>query len=268
MYGSAGRVGVIEISSSVALSAELPSALAPDYLAVFSRIRLPRQEVSVAALETMLRSRELELAAEQLADADVDLITFGCTSASFINGPGWDEQLSARIEATAGVPATTTTTAVLAALRSSGAQRIGVATPYPQDINAVERRFFDAAGFEVVCIEGLGLKTDREIGALSLERVKRLAGSVAKTPSDLIFLSCTNMPTLPLLADLEHTANRPIVSSNSATIWDAQRRLETITQSTIDSERRGPPGVAANASGPSDSIPSGQDPPARRSTRS
>ncbi len=225
MYGSAGRLGVIEISSSVALSAELPRALPSNALAVFARIRLPGQEVSVAALDAMLRSRDLEAAAEQLADADVHLITFACTSGSLIHGPGWDEELIERMAAVSGIPCTTTTTAVLASLRFLDAQRIGVGTPYPDEVNKAERRFLEAMGFDVVCMKGLNLGTDREIGQLSLEQVERLALSVAHTRSDAIFLSCTNMPTLPLLDDLTRAVGRPVVSSNSATIWDARRRL-------------------------------------------
>lgn len=229
MYGSAGRLGVIEISSSVALSAELPGALPPNALAVFARIRLPAQEVSVAALDAMLSSRDLEVAAEQLADADVDLITFACTSGSLIHGPGWDQKLIDRIQAASGIPATTTTTAVVERLRFLGARRIGIGTPYPEDVNEAERRFVEAMGFAVVHMQGLDLKTDREIGGLSLEQVERLALSVAQTRSDVVFLSCTNMPTLGLLDDLEKAVGRPVVSSNSATIWDARRRLDAMT---------------------------------------
>ena len=232
MYGSAGRLGVIEISSSVALSAELPRVLPSNVLAVFARIRLPGQEVSVAALDAMLRSLDLETAAEQLVDADVDLITFACTSGSLIHGPGWDEKLIERMVAVAGIPATTTTTAVIASLRFLGAQRIAVGTPYPDDINEAERRFLEAMGFEVVRIEGLNLGTDREIGKLSLEQVERLAFSVAQTDSDAIFLSCTNMPTLSLLDNLNSVLGRPVISSNSATIWDARRRLGVPARST------------------------------------
>jgi len=181
--------------------------------------------VSVAALDAMLRSRDLEAAAEQLADADVDLITFGCTSGSLIHGLGWDDKLIDRIGAASGIPATTTTTAVIEILRFFGARRIGVGTPYPDDVNNAERRYLEAMGFEVGVHGRFGSEERREIGALSLERVERLALSVAQTRSDVVFLSCTNMPTLPLLDDLENAAGRPVVSSNSATIWDAQRRL-------------------------------------------
>ncbi len=228
VLGAAGRIGVIEISSSIALSAELPTALPADVVAVFARIRLPGYEVSVPALDAMLRSRDLEVAAEQLADADVDLITFACTSGSLLHGPGWDRTLVERIVAASGIPATTTTTAVMDNLHQLGVRRIGVGTPYPDDVNEAERRFLEATGFDVVCMEGLDLKTDGAIGRLPLERVRRLALSVAQADSDAIFLSCTNMPTLALLDELSVTLDRPILSSNSATIWDARRRLEAM----------------------------------------
>lgn len=225
MYGSAGRIGVIEISSSVALSAEMPTALPVGVLAVFARIRLPAQEVSVAALDAMLRSTDLESAAEQLADADVSLITFACTSGSLIHGPGWNQKLIQRIESASGASATTTATAVVDALRHVGGKRLSVGTPYPDDVNKAERAFLEAVGFEVAHMEGLGRSTDRAIGRLSPEQVRRLALAVAETPSDAVFLSCTNMPTLSLLEELKRTVGRPVVSSNSATIWDACRRL-------------------------------------------
>jgi len=81
-------------------------------------------------------------------------------------------------------------------------------------------------------MEGLNPRTDREIGALPLERVEHLALSVAQTLSDVVFLSCTNMPTLPLLDDLGNTAGRPVIRSNSATIWDALRRMNVIPSRT------------------------------------
>lgn len=144
VYASTGRLGVIKISSPAAISAELPSALPPGILGVFARLRLPEQGVSVAALGAMLRSRDLEFAIEQLADADVILITFACTSESLIHGPRWDQELIVRIDTAACISATTATTAVIATLRVLGARRIGVAIPSPDDVNEAERRFLES----------------------------------------------------------------------------------------------------------------------------
>jgi len=225
MYGTRGRIGLIDVSSCVALSAELPLAVPRDVVAITSRIRLRDQEVSVDALDAMARSSELETAAAQLADADVDVIAFACTSASFLHGAGGDAQLAERITGATGIPATTTATAMVAALRALDVRRVGVGTPYPDAVNAAERAFLEAAGFDVVHIEGLGLRQDREIAALAREDVAGLARRVGATPSDAVFLSCTSLPTLPLLHELEQQLGRPVLSSNAVTIWDALRRI-------------------------------------------
>jgi maleate cis-trans isomerase len=57
------------------------------------------------------------------------------------------------IERTARVPAVATSRSVVAALRSFGAQRISVATPYPEWNNQRLRAYLAAQGFEVLNLE-------------------------------------------------------------------------------------------------------------------
>jgi maleate isomerase len=222
MYGRNGRIGVIELSSSTAATAEFEMVLrgCDDVLAVVSRLRLPDRAISVDALGAMLDSDELELAALQLADASVDVITFACTTGSLLRGPGYDRRLAERIEAATGVRATTTASAVVKVLQAAGVRTVSVGTPYNAELNELERAFLVESGFEVVHIEGLSLRDDLELDALEWPAVRELAESVSRHTADATFLSCTNLPTLPLLRELEALHGRPVVSSNSATIWD------------------------------------------------
>ncbi|MFX0210588.1 MAG: maleate cis-trans isomerase, partial [Candidatus Hodarchaeota archaeon] len=43
--------------------------------------------------------------------------------------------------------------------------------------------------------------------------------------SDGIFISCTNLPTISNIAQLEEELRVPIISSNTSTIWKAIRKL-------------------------------------------
>jgi maleate isomerase len=223
MYGRNGRVGIIELSSSTATSAEFDMVLREhdDVLAVVSRLRLPDRAISVDALSAMVESEELETAAVQLADASVDVIAFACTTGSLLGGPGYDHRLAERIHAATGVRATTTASAVVRALRAASVRTVAVGTPYNDELNALERAFLEQSGFEVVHIEGLALLDDLELDALGWQAVRDLAESVSGHGADATFLSCTNLPTLPLLSELETLHDRPVISSNSATIWDS-----------------------------------------------
>jgi maleate isomerase len=170
--------------------------------------------------------RWTEEEALKLASAQVSLIVYACTSGSLFNGLGHDIALSQRIGLLTGASALTTATAVLEALRTLGVSSVSVGTPYLPEVDEAEKRFLEQNGLEVVTIKGMGLKHNRKIGRIKPSDVFRLAMSFRSDPSQGIFLSCTNMPTLSVIERLERETGKPVVSSNRATLWAALKRLE------------------------------------------
>ncbi len=156
---------------------------------------------------------------------NVGVIVFACTTGSLVHGIGWDRELIGRIERAGGRPATTTTTAVLAALRAVGATSLAIATPYMDDLNRIERAFFAESGFRVAEIAGLGCATDAEIGRLEPEEAAVLAERVDTPDVDAVFISCTNWHCLPAVASMERRFGKPVVTSNQAGAWAALRRI-------------------------------------------
>ena len=198
----------------------------PDDVAVYAApIILPRGEVTAPALAEMLEGDQLERAAELLVWSDVDVIVFACTSGSLVHGVGWDRVVAGRIERASGRPATTTTTAVLAALQAVNATSVAVATPYLEEINVIERRFLEARGFAVASIDGLGCATDAEIGRLEPADAVSLVERVDTPAADAVFISCTNFHCLPAIALLERRLGKPVVTSNLAGAWAALRQI-------------------------------------------
>lgn len=223
-WTDAVRLGFIELSTSIAVSAELPGALPAGAEALLTRLRLPAGEVSAAALATMVDSDRLEEAARELADGGAAVVAFACTTGSLIRGAGFDRELAERMERASGVRATTTSTALLAALSELGARRVAVATPYVDELNDLEVRFLEAAGFEVTALRGLGIASDPEIARVPYARTRELVlEAVAAGDADAVFISCTNLPTLALLGQLEKELGRPVISSVAVTIWHALR---------------------------------------------
>jgi maleate isomerase len=224
VYAWRATIGVIDLATSVTILPEYYRVVPDGVVALSARLVLPRGEATEAALVEMTESDALETAAASLAWARPDVITFACTTGSLVKGPGWDKVLRDRIEARTQVPATTTSTAVLAAFGAVSARRLGVATPYLDELNRREREFFEAQGYEVVAIRGLGIRDDRTIGAQSPQTAYRLAREVNRPEVDCLFVSCTNFATIPIIAALEADTGKPVVTSNQATIWDSLRR--------------------------------------------
>jgi maleate isomerase len=225
MYGARGRVGLITLASDTSVLPEY-LRLMPEGVAVYpAPIVLPRGEVTPAALDEMLADDQLERAASLLTWAGVDVIVFACTTGSLVHGVGWDRELIARIERASGVPATTTATAVIAALRAVEAKTLAVATPYIAELNEIERRFLEESGFQVAAITGLGCATDPEIGQLTPEDASDLVARVDSADADTIFISCTNFHCVEAVATIEHEHQKPVVTSNLAGAWAALRQI-------------------------------------------
>ena len=225
MYGKRGRIGLITMASDSSVLPEYSRVMPDDVAAYAAPIVLPRGEVTATALSEMLEGDQLERAAELLVWTDVDVIVFACTSGSLVHGVGWDREIAGRIERASGRPATTTTTTVLAALRAVGATSLAIATPYLEEINAIERRFLEASGFAVAGISGLGCATDAEIGRLEPADAVSLVERVDTPEADAVFISCTNFHCLSAIASLERQLAKPVVTSNLAGAWAALRQI-------------------------------------------
>lgn len=218
------RLGLLIPPANVVMEPEL-NHWSPPSVTVHAH-RLHRHTVPMVTPESLMEMFEkLEESASLLAMAKVDLMVFGCTSASLLEGVGWDQQLSQRLEATTGIPSIATATAVIEALRSLGIQRVAVATPYPEEVNRREAAFLEGNGISVVNLEGLGYKDSYRIPTTPLEQVYQLARKADCPEAEGIFISCTGLSTMGIIDRIEADAAKPVVTSNQASLWLALERL-------------------------------------------
>jgi len=160
-----------------------------------------------------------------------DLICLGCTSGSFIGGPGYDQKLIERIERASGSPATTTTTCVLELLTDMGIRKMVLVGPYTDLVLETEVAFFNAQGFETIYIKGSGLgyveQTDYFTFMMdpygSYKLVKN--GAKAVPDADCVFLTCMASPLLGIADVLEDEIGKPVISSLSATLYGVLKKL-------------------------------------------
>jgi maleate cis-trans isomerase len=222
-YGWRAAVGVILPSANTVMEPEL-ARLAPEGV-TFHAARTPvRGLPSQASLDEMAQGTEA--AALDLVSAEVDLILYGCTSGSFMTDAA---HLTARLTGLTGIPATTTAAAAIAALRELGVRRVALSTPYRQFITDGEAAWLEAEGFAVSSALGLDMgATERErrgINRIPPEACYRLGRAADRPDADALFLSCTAMASLPVVAALERDLGKPVVTSNLASAWHALQLL-------------------------------------------
>jgi maleate isomerase len=186
-------------------------------------VRMPLEDVTADSLDAMAK-RAVECA-ELLSHADVDVVAYACTTGSLLHGHGFDAELEAELAATADCPAVATALSVERAFAALDCERIALATPYVEDLTQREVEYLNESGYEVVAVDGRGVKSNTDIGSLASEDAYRQARTVvaAADDPDAVFVSCTNYPSLSIVDPLERDLGLPVVTSNAATLWDALR---------------------------------------------
>jgi len=219
--GWRGRIGLITPSPGSATEAEL-NRYRPEGVAVLTT-RIPLLGISVEALDKM--NRYMDEAALLLASAEVDVIAFGCTAGSLLHGPGYDREITGRLERLTGKAATTTSTGVLEALAALEVGTVAVATPYAAEINQAEKAFLEGSGFRVASIIGPELSDPKLVPQIPPGQMYRLARDADRADADALFISCTGLHVLDIIGPLESDLGKPVLTSNQATLWSALNRL-------------------------------------------
>ena len=222
MYGRRGRIGLMLPTGNSVMEPEF-QRMAPEDVTTHAN----RVELKDVTRESLLGMEADTLrSARQIAQTRVGVIAFGCTSGSFVGGPSYDARLMGMIEEETGVPTTTTTTAVVRALRALGVERIALATPYIDEVTQLEVDYLQDNGFEVTAWQGGGIVEVADIQECPPEVSERRARAVDNDRAEAVFISCTGFRTIENLARLEADLGKPVISSNQATFADCLRILK------------------------------------------
>ncbi len=134
-----------------------------------------------------------------------------------------DRTLCARITEATGIPATTSTLAIDAALRANAQRRIAFVTPYTPAYAAKIPPNFAAAGYTVVAEAHANLSDNLAYAALPDADIVAMIRHVAASRPDAIIPYCTNLPAAHLVPALERELGIPIYDSTAAGVWAALR---------------------------------------------
>lgn len=213
----AKRIGLIYMASSTLMEAEMNAMATPEVTVHTSRVTLP--SVTVEGIDAMMKSPELKTAVDLVAQAPLDVLLFGGTSASFLHGTAWDNLLIERFTGWSDITSTTTSTASIAALKQVEAGPISLVTPYRQEVVDRATRFFEENGHPVLSNCGLGITSDQELAEVPLERVYDLAIETDTDEASAVFISCTNFASVGAIAALEEALGKPVISAVQASFW-------------------------------------------------
>ena len=173
--------------------------------------------------ENLLKMAPLltEAASLILPGESLDVVVYGCTSASVVIGD--DMVRDAIAKAKPDTPVVTPSSAARDALRTLGVRRVSILAPYITEVSARIGAYFEKEGFEIASLDCLGLEDDRDIARVSPSSIVDVAANCCAPDADALFLSCTALRAAEVADEIEARLGKPVVTSNQAMIWRALR---------------------------------------------
>ncbi len=219
--GWRGKIGLIMPSVQTATE-PIYNRISPPGVDFFASRILIRGDVST---EHENMEKEAFRAAEELASAKVDCIAYCCTVSGIILGIEKDREFCLRMEKETGILTTSTLSAMLEGLRVLGLKKLVMISPYREETHIAEERFFEDNDFTLIKSHSLGIKSGAEFSLVTPEEIYRISKENWDEKADGLFISCMNFNAMPCIDSLERDLGKPVLTSQSATLWKALRML-------------------------------------------
>tara|TARA_B100001093_G_scaffold167315_1_gene159933 strand:- start:1224 stop:1967 length:744 start_codon:yes stop_codon:yes gene_type:complete len=158
-----------------------------------------------------------------LPDQNLDCVAYGCTSGTI--AAGYSSIFEKVNLAKPNTKVTTPITSAVNALRALKINKLSIFTPYTNEINQSVINYFKKNDIEISELSFFDIESDLDIGKVDPEYLFDVLSKINLTNSDALFVSCTALPVLSIIKDLEKKTSKIILSSNQTLIWDTLKNI-------------------------------------------
>ena len=220
-------LGVIALATDLTSEQDF-ARIIPHDKARFFTTRVAYQNPSTPENMRKMEPRLADATDLILPGIPLDAICFSCTAASVVIG---DESVERAIHnVRPNVPVVTPTGAARKALTALEAGRIAILTPYLVETSEPMAEYFHRSGFEVTRFECFGIEDDRDMARVTGETIVDAVLRIDSGNVEAFFVSCTALPSVAVIAEIEARTGKPVVTSNQASAWSMMRLAGLDTQ--------------------------------------
>ena len=159
-----------------------------------------------------------------LPDQRLDCVAFGCTSGTI--AAGYKTILEKVNLAKPKTKVTTPITSAINAFKVLKINKISIFTPYTDEINQSLVNYFKNENIEISDLSYLDIASDLDIGKIDPNYLFETLVNIDLSQSDTLFISCTALPVLSLIKDIEKKIGKIVLSSNQVLIWDTLKQVD------------------------------------------
>ena len=216
------KIGLITLSTDLTMESDFYSIINNLPIDVFvNRIKNynPLTKENLLKMYDQLESVTKDI----LPNEKINTIAYGCTSGTIAIGK---EKIKEKIQiAKPGCYITTPITSAIKAINKMKIKKIAIFTPYPDSVNKTVFEYFSKEKIEVLSFSSFNLDSDAEIGKVDPNYLLEVLTKMEICDAEGLFVSCTALPVLKILDQVENKIKKTVLSSNQTLIWDSTRSV-------------------------------------------
>ena len=153
----------------------------------------------------------------------INTVAYGCTSGTIAIG---EDRVKEKIQlAKPDCYVTTPITSAVKAFKKINVKKIAVFTPYPESVNKTIFEYLNKKSINIISFSTFNLDLDVDIARVDPQYLSETLTSLNINDADALFVSCTALPALEIIEEVEKKINKPVFSSNQTLIWDTIRSV-------------------------------------------
>ena len=216
------KIGLVALSTDFSIEKDFNSVLLNLPIDLFVN-RLPF--FNPLTNENLIKMTEklTEVTKNILPNQTLDVVAYGCTSGTI--AAGIDQIINKIQSAKPNCKVITPITSAVKALKHLSLKKISVFTPYPRAINEKVINYFKNEKFDIKSFASFNLESDLDIGKIDPKYLLEALTKMDTIDAEALFISCTALPALEIIQELENRIKKIVLSSNQALIWDSIRSV-------------------------------------------
>tara|TARA_B100000676_G_C17928459_1_gene759475 strand:+ start:129 stop:872 length:744 start_codon:yes stop_codon:yes gene_type:complete len=216
------RIGLITLASDFRIEKDFNNVIYGKKIDLFcNRIK----SYNPLTNETLIKmSDDIPKVTENiLPNQKLDCVAYGCTSGTIAAGYNLIFEKVNSVKPNTKV--TTPITSAINALKKLRIKRLAIFTPYTDEINRSVIDYFKKENIEITEFTYFDIASDIDIGKVDTQYLFDTLVKLKLTNSEALFISCTALPVLSIIQDLEKKINKFVLSSNQTLIWDTLKEI-------------------------------------------
>ena len=216
------RIGLITLSTDLTMESDFYSINKDLPIDIFvNRIKNynPLTKENLLKMYDQLESVTKDI----LPNEKINTVAYGCTSGTIAIGK---DKIKEKIQlAKPDCYVTTPITSAIKAINKMKIKKISVFTPYPESVNKTVFEYFSKENIEVLSFSSFNLDSDLEIGKVDPNYLFEVLTKMDTGNAEALFVSCTALPVLKILDQVETKIKKIVLSSNQTLTWDSIRSV-------------------------------------------